>query len=166
MTGAKPHLGDSPIQIAYKHVHDDVPPPSAVTPGIPPYLDALVARATSRERDLRPADAHVMLQQVRRVRQALDSGVIDDQELTDDLTPTRPVAVVPDVLAAGAEAAVAVGVATSAGDAYDEVFDVSAYDDFAASSNERTLMVGEPIPAADAPRARGADAAGLRSASA
>lgn len=145
LTGAKPHLGESPIQIAYKHVHDDVPPPSAAVPGIPPYVDALVARATSRERNLRPADAHVMLQQVRRVRQALDSGVIDDQELTDDLTPTLSVA------RASAGAAddvddVVVGpiVATTAADAYDEVFDVSAYDDFVASSadDEHTLMVG------------------------
>ena len=147
LTGAKPHLGESPIQIAYKHVHDDVPPPSAVTPGIPPYLDALVARATSRERDLRPADAHVMLQQVRRVRQALDSGVIDDQELTDDLTPTRPVVVVPEGFDAAAETVVGVGVASSVGEAYDDVFDVSAFDDFSSSSpDERTLMVGEPAP--------------------
>ncbi len=88
LTGRKPHVGDSPIQVAYKHVHDDVPAPSAFVDGIAPYLDAFVARATSRDRDLRPADAHVMLQQLRRVRHALDRGVIDDQELTDDLTPT------------------------------------------------------------------------------
>ncbi|MDQ3308084.1 MAG: protein kinase, partial [Actinomycetota bacterium] len=88
LTGAKPHHGDSPIQVAYKHVHEDVPPPSRLVDGVPPYLDAFVARATSRERDLRPADAHVMLQQLKRVRHAVDHGVLDDQELTDDLTPT------------------------------------------------------------------------------
>ncbi len=88
LTGAKPHVADSPIQVAYRHVHEDVPPPSRLVGGIPPYLDAFVARATSRQRDLRPADAHVMLQQLRRVRHALDRGVVDDQELTDDLTPT------------------------------------------------------------------------------
>ena len=88
LTGTKPHAGDNPIQVAYKHVHNDVPAPSTVVPGIPGYLDAFVARATSRQRDLRPADAHVMLQQLRRVRHAVDHGVIDDAELTDDLTPT------------------------------------------------------------------------------
>lgn len=87
LTGVKPHLGDTPIQVAYKHVHEDVPPPSALAPGTAPYLDAFVARATSRQRDLRPADAHVMLQQLRRVRHAVDHGVLDDDELTDDLTP-------------------------------------------------------------------------------
>ncbi|MBA2697846.1 MAG: serine/threonine protein kinase, partial [Nocardioidaceae bacterium] len=66
LTGHKPHTGDSPIQVAYKHVHDDVPPPSTLADGLPPYLDAFVARATSRQRDLRPADAHVMLQQLKR----------------------------------------------------------------------------------------------------
>ena len=28
LTGRKPHTGDTPIQIAYAHVHRDVPPPS------------------------------------------------------------------------------------------------------------------------------------------
>ena len=28
LTGRKPHVGDTPIQVAYAHVHNDVPPPS------------------------------------------------------------------------------------------------------------------------------------------
>jgi len=60
-------------------------------PGIPPYVDALVARATARDRELRPADARVLLHQVRRVRAALDHGIADDPDLTADLTPTVPV---------------------------------------------------------------------------
>src|SRR5262249_9498115 len=28
LTGTKPHQAESPIQVAYKHVHEDVPPPS------------------------------------------------------------------------------------------------------------------------------------------
>lgn len=91
LTGHKPHQAASPIQVAYKHVHEDIPPPSASTPGIPPYVDALVARATARDTALRPADARVLLHQVRRVRNALDHGVISDPELMDDLTPTTPV---------------------------------------------------------------------------
>jgi eukaryotic-like serine/threonine-protein kinase len=91
LTGRKPHEGESPIQVAYKHVHEDVPPPSEVVPGIPAYVDALVARATARERDLRPADAGVLLHQVRRVRGALDHGILDDPELTEDLAPSRHV---------------------------------------------------------------------------
>jgi eukaryotic-like serine/threonine-protein kinase len=124
LTGRKPHVGDSPIQVAYRHVHEDVPQPSQLAPGIPPYLDAFVARATSRQRDLRPADAHVMLQQLRRVRHALDHGVIDDQELTDDLTPTVAVSSATFAMAGG-----------SADDVFDqELLGVAA----------RTMIVGSP----------------------
>lgn len=97
LTGRKPHEGESPIQVAYKHVHEDVPPPSEMVRGIPPYVDALVARATARDRELRPADARVLLHQVRRVHGALDHGVVDDPELTADLTPTVPVHAYDDI---------------------------------------------------------------------
>jgi serine/threonine-protein kinase len=87
LTGAKPHAGETPIQVAYKHVHNDVPAPSLLVPDLPPYVDALVARATAREPGLRPADASVLLHQVHRVSHALAHGVKDDPELTQDLAP-------------------------------------------------------------------------------
>jgi len=87
LTGRKPHEGESPIQVAYKHVHEDVPAPSTLVPGIPTYVDALVARATARDRSLRPADARVLLHQLHRVKQALDEGVVEDPELYADLMP-------------------------------------------------------------------------------
>ena len=87
LTGSKPHEGETPIQVAYKHVHEDVPGPSTLEPGIPAYVDALVARATARDRSLRPADAGVLLHQLHRVGHALAEGVRDDPELTADLTP-------------------------------------------------------------------------------
>jgi serine/threonine-protein kinase len=85
LTGEKPHAGESPIAVAYKHVHEDVPPPSRLSPGVPAYVDALVSRATARDRDQRPADAGVLLHQLHRVSQALAGGVWDDEELTADL---------------------------------------------------------------------------------
>jgi len=85
LTGRKPHEGESPIAVAYKHVHEDVPRPSEAVPGIPPYVDALVARATARDRLQRPADAGVLLHQLHRVAQAVAGGVRDDEELTADL---------------------------------------------------------------------------------
>lgn len=86
LTGRKPHQGESPIQVAYKHVHEDVPAPSALVPGLPAYVDALVARATAREVSQRPSDAGVLLRHLHRVQQALREGV-DDPDLTQDLTP-------------------------------------------------------------------------------
>ena len=96
LTGQKPHAGETPIAVAYKHVHEDVPAPSALVAGLPPYVDALVARATARDPGLRPADAGVLLRQVQRVIAALADGLSDDPDLTADLTPpaqredTRP----------------------------------------------------------------------------
>jgi serine/threonine protein kinase/beta-lactam-binding protein with PASTA domain len=87
LTGFKPHSGESPIQVAYKHVHEDIGRPSTVQQGIPPYVDALVARATVRDRDQRSTDARVMLQQVRSVQRALEAGLADDPELVADLLP-------------------------------------------------------------------------------
>jgi len=88
LTGIKPHHADTPIQVAYKHVHEDIGPPSAERPGLPDYVDALVARATSRDRDRRSADARVLLQQLRQVQRALRDGVEDDPELAGDLRPS------------------------------------------------------------------------------
>jgi serine/threonine-protein kinase len=89
LTGSKPHEGESPIQVAYRHVHHDVPMPSVVQPGIPDYVDALVARATSRDREHRAADAGVLLHQLHRVEQALRDGLASDPDLTSDLLPRR-----------------------------------------------------------------------------
>ncbi|GAA5133362.1 Stk1 family PASTA domain-containing Ser/Thr kinase [Alloalcanivorax gelatiniphagus] len=89
LTGAKPHEGESPIQVAYRHVHHDVPMPSLLEPTIPDYVDALVARATSRDRDQRPADATVLLHHLHRVEQALREGLGSDPDLAADLLPRR-----------------------------------------------------------------------------
>ena len=90
LTGRKPHEGESPIQVAYRHVHHDVPMPSLVQAGVPDYVDALVARSTSRDRDQRPADATVLLHHLHRVQQALRDGLTSDPELAADLLPRRP----------------------------------------------------------------------------
>src|SRR3954452_24655932 len=89
LTGKKPHEGETPIQVAYKHVHEDVPPPSRLSPGIPDYVDALVARATARDKEQRPADAGVLLHHLRRVNHAIAAGVRSDRELVDDLMPRK-----------------------------------------------------------------------------
>jgi len=74
LTGAQPHTGDSPLAVAHKHVSDVVPAPSSVVPGLPPSLDALVALATSRDPDLRPADAGEFLRAIADVRRGQPIG--------------------------------------------------------------------------------------------
>ena len=71
LTGVQPHTGETPLAVAYKHVNAVVPAPSSVVPGLPAALDTLVALATSRNPDLRPADAGQFLRTVTEVRQGL-----------------------------------------------------------------------------------------------
>ncbi|MEV6809447.1 Stk1 family PASTA domain-containing Ser/Thr kinase [Streptomyces sp. NPDC051132] len=77
LTGAKPHSGDSPAQVLYQHLHADVPPPSALVPGLPSALDDLVASATARIPDARPQDAVALLGQARQARPALTDEELD-----------------------------------------------------------------------------------------
>ncbi len=77
LTGDKPHDGDSPAVVLYKHLHEDVPPPSAIVPGLAYGLDELVASATARTPDLRPYDAVALLAQARETRAALSTDQLD-----------------------------------------------------------------------------------------
>jgi serine/threonine-protein kinase len=71
LTGAQPYTGDTPLTVAYQHVNAVVPAPSRLVPELPAAMDTLVALATSRDPDLRPADAGQFLRAVTEVRHGL-----------------------------------------------------------------------------------------------
>jgi beta-lactam-binding protein with PASTA domain/tRNA A-37 threonylcarbamoyl transferase component Bud32 len=71
LTGVQPHTGETPLAVAYKHVNAVVPAPSTVNPDLPSALDALVALGTSRDPELRPADAKHYLKAIAEVRRGL-----------------------------------------------------------------------------------------------
>ncbi|MFC8501409.1 Stk1 family PASTA domain-containing Ser/Thr kinase [Pedococcus sp. NPDC057267] len=77
LTGTKAFTGDTPIHIAYQHVHGSVPAPSSRVPSVPQELDSLVALATSRDPDQRPSDAADFLTQVRASRAMLTPAELD-----------------------------------------------------------------------------------------
>ncbi|MFE2942366.1 Stk1 family PASTA domain-containing Ser/Thr kinase [Streptomyces sp. NPDC059255] len=77
LTGAKPHSGDTPAQVLYRHLNEDVPAPSAAVPGLAPELDRLVAAATARDPEDRPLDAVALLALVRAARAALTDAQLD-----------------------------------------------------------------------------------------
>ncbi|MFY4720533.1 Stk1 family PASTA domain-containing Ser/Thr kinase [Streptomyces sp. LaBMicrA B280] len=77
LTGAKPHSGDSPAQVLYRHINEDVPPPSALVPGLAPRLDELVASATARNPEARAYDAVALLAEARETRAALTGEQLD-----------------------------------------------------------------------------------------
>ncbi len=90
LTGKKPHTGDTPIQVAYSHVHNEIPAPSSQMTsswrdsrnGIPPYLDTLVTTAAARDPLTRPRDARVLFDHATHAREALGQAVMDDPALT------------------------------------------------------------------------------------
>ncbi|HEY5335287.1 MAG TPA: Stk1 family PASTA domain-containing Ser/Thr kinase [Mycobacteriales bacterium] len=103
LTGTVPYEAETPIAVAYRHVHEDVPGPSSVAAGIPTEVDDLVLEATAREQEDRFPDAESFLTSTRRVRRQLalhPSRAGDTQAipLTEHLTealerpkgPTRP----------------------------------------------------------------------------
>ncbi|WP_232675795.1 Stk1 family PASTA domain-containing Ser/Thr kinase [Nocardioides sp. R-C-SC26] len=135
LTGVKPHAGESPIQVAYRHVHHDVPPPSERVRELPPYVDALVARATARDPSRRPADAAVLLHQLHRVSHALADGVRDDPELTQDLAPILASLATDIDAEAEAEAEVGTGTAPIVGEEPSRVWSD-------ASSGHATRTIG------------------------
>ncbi len=94
LTGTKAFTGETPIHVAYQHVHGGVPRPSERVADLPPELDDLVAVATARDPDERPTDAADFLDVVRRTRAGLSTRELD----------ARP---------AGAAAAVAASVPTA-----------------------------------------------------
>jgi serine/threonine-protein kinase len=71
VTGQQPHTADTPLAVAYKHVNEAVPAPSELLGGIPPALDELVLRATSRDPDLRPADGGQFVRSLNEARLSL-----------------------------------------------------------------------------------------------
>jgi serine/threonine-protein kinase len=77
LTGEKPHRGDSPAQVLFRHLNEDVPPPSAVAPGLAGPLDELVAVAAARAAADRPSTAAELLAQVLTVRAALTGAQLD-----------------------------------------------------------------------------------------
>ncbi|WP_405634861.1 Stk1 family PASTA domain-containing Ser/Thr kinase [Streptomyces sp. NBC_01178] len=77
LTGAKPYTGENAAQVIYQHLNSDVPPPSAVVPGLPVALDGLVASATARNPEVRPHDAVLLLAEAREARAGLSEAELD-----------------------------------------------------------------------------------------
>ena len=90
LTGRKPHEGESPIQVAYKHVHEDVPAALGDRPRPP-------ARTSTRSSPAPPPATASCARPTRGCCCTRSAGsgprsttaLVDDPELTADLTPTR-----------------------------------------------------------------------------
>lgn len=90
VTGQVPFSASAPMQVAYKHVHEDVPAPSSVRAGVPAEVDALVQRATRRQPDARFPDADAFLHAVRDLRRSLPPAQPWSPAPNDTLVVARP----------------------------------------------------------------------------
>ena len=77
VTGRQPFSGGSAIEVASRHVHEDVPSPSIHVPWLPPELDDLVLALAARDPFARPADASTALTLVRQIRAMIDDPTLD-----------------------------------------------------------------------------------------
>ncbi|MEN9758361.1 MAG: hypothetical protein RL270_313 [Actinomycetota bacterium] len=72
LTGSKPYDGETPIQIAYRHVNDRIPELVKIKSDIPKNLSDLIFSATSPNPDLRPRDAEELLNSMRQIQVEID----------------------------------------------------------------------------------------------
>ena len=77
LTGRQPFTGETPIQVAFQHVNNDVPAPSELVDWLPIEIDEVVRSLAARDPDDRPVDAGAALALLRRTRLALDDETLE-----------------------------------------------------------------------------------------
>ncbi|WP_344878295.1 Stk1 family PASTA domain-containing Ser/Thr kinase [Zhihengliuella alba] len=77
LTGRQPHAAELPINVAFKHVNETVPPPSRRVPGLAQDLDELVEWCTAKDPEKRPHDAHALLGEIEHIRATLTDEQLD-----------------------------------------------------------------------------------------
>jgi eukaryotic-like serine/threonine-protein kinase len=92
LTGRPPFEGERPTDVAWQHVDHDVPRPSQMVPGLPPFVDEVVARATRRDPSGRPRDAAAMLAEVQAAREEVGALAGPTRALAHPTVVVSPVA--------------------------------------------------------------------------
>jgi eukaryotic-like serine/threonine-protein kinase len=82
LTGDVPFTGDTPVEIAMKHLNDAPRPPSARVPGIPADLDRIVMRALAKD----PQDRYRSAEELDSDLARVEAGLPIARETTDAAT--------------------------------------------------------------------------------
>ncbi len=82
LAGRAPFKGDTPVAVAYKQLHEVPPAPSALNSAVSPALDALVARALSKDPDQRPNSATEFRAELLGIGEA-PAAAVSDATLVD-----------------------------------------------------------------------------------
>lgn len=62
LTGEVPHRGEAPIQIAMKHMKEEIPSVLSINPMLPVSIDNIIKRATAKNRINRYPDTHIFFE--------------------------------------------------------------------------------------------------------
>jgi len=89
LTGEKPFQADSPIQIAYMHVNQEIPSLRTKRKDVPENLDELILQATNRDPDKRPRTAGEFLKALESIQNEIDPKT-NQMKLALDL-PMEPI---------------------------------------------------------------------------
>jgi len=89
LLGKKPYDGETPIQIAYRHVNDRIPNVKELKSDVPEMIADLIFQATAPNPDQRPKDAEQLLSKVRDIQAKLDPKR-RQMSLELDLPPLLP----------------------------------------------------------------------------
>ncbi len=92
LTGRPPFEGERASEVAWQHVDRDVPVPSELVPGLPTFVDEVVARATRRDPAGRPRDAAAMLAEVQAAREEVGALAGPTRALAHPTVVVSPVA--------------------------------------------------------------------------
>lgn len=96
LTGQQPFQSESAYGLAFKHINDRVPAPSALVPGLSPELDELVAYCTNKDPEDRPQDASFLLSDLKQIQQSLTREQLDlDSETLGGIADLIPPAASP-----------------------------------------------------------------------
>ena len=99
LTGNVPFTGDTPVEIAMRHLSDTPRPPSTIRPEIPPDLDMIVLRALAKNPDDRFQTADEMDAELGRVEGGIAVTAITADAATAVLSGTSLAASAPTAIA-------------------------------------------------------------------
>lgn len=89
LTGHTPFQDRSPIQVAWAHVHEDVPAPSRLEKWLPSEVDDYVCSLTARDPGSRPQSAQEALEQLVQLRAQLPQSLLERRAEIEKVSPSE-----------------------------------------------------------------------------
>jgi beta-lactam-binding protein with PASTA domain/predicted Ser/Thr protein kinase len=107
LTGETPFDGDTPVEIAMKHLSTAPRPPSALRPELPPELDKVVLRALAKDPEDRYQSAEEMEADLERVARGAPVAAATEDSATRVMRIPEAAAAAPTTITRGARPAYA-----------------------------------------------------------